>query len=175
MGVEDYHMRAKWEDLVDWRRRKTEYFDFEHETAKLLTAYRGLAGPESANLAEFFEQRASEAEPLSAAELTIMRFVSYFSLQFCGHMKQAPPYCDLGMYSWIAFSPERVKAIASELGGLDLELFMVRYRRFADVPLHPDGFAMRWPAEKCETYFRQVVPFWCEAASRGLGILYARN
>ena len=174
MGVEDYHMRAKWEDLLDWRRRGSEYFDFEHETAKLLTAYHGLSGSHSADLAEFFEQRKSRTEPLDASELAIWRFISHFSYEFCSHTKQDPPRCDLGMFSWIAFSPERVKAIVTEFNGLDIDVFTVRYRRFADVPLRPDGSSVYWPADNCETHFKQVVPFWREAANRNFGILYAR-
>ena len=174
MGVEDYHICARWEDLVDWRRRGLEHFDFNHETAKLLSAYHGLSPSHSANLAEFFKQRTSETEPLNVSELTILRFARYFSVNFCGQMRQGSPRCDLGMPSWIAFSPERVQVIASELDALDLGSFMVRYRRFADVPLRPDGSYKYWPAGECETYFSQVVPFWREAASRHLGILYAR-
>ena len=89
-------------------------------------------------------------------------------------MKQDPPRCDLGMSSCIAFSPDRLKAIAEELDGLDLQAFTVRYRRFADVPIRPDGSYVYWPADLCGTYFSQIVPFWREAAVRHLGILYAR-
>ena len=168
-------MRARWEDLIEWRRRKSEFFDFDHETADLLTAYNGLSGSHARDLVEFFEQRTSETEPLNPSELRILRFVSYFSFEFCSHMKRPPPHCDLGMYSWIAFSPERVKAVVRELDGLNLDLFMVRFRCFADVPLCPDGSYKRWPGDKWETYFSQVVPFWREAANRDLGILFARS
>lgn len=151
-------------------------FDFEAEGVELLKAYKGLGPSPSRDLAEFFEQLESDGQPLHSSELKILRFVSRLSRNFCGHMEQEPPHCDIGILALpgIGFSPERVKTFSGDLDGLDMDLVVERYQCFADVPLLSDGSYQRWPANYFETYFRQVVPFWREAANRGLGILYAR-